>query len=265
MQARGGACVLQRAPPGYWGSLLVSVVQTGFCGALTTVSTYVTEASARCASCLPACCLPAALVASHPTLPSPALPSPARPSLTHHPTRPPTIHPRTHHPSALPPPTTLPACMLAGRWSSLAMRYPSSCMPTPMAQGRWRAARCLGWWCMAGRCGRPDLPAGGRVCGWAAVGAMVTLGRAASPPRRCSLRPLLLCKPPRCAPRCAPRCQGSRPPPSLPPPHAHAPWCCPLASPTCFIEIQLAWHSASTSTQHMQGVRWGRAPCTRQN
>jgi fluoride ion exporter CrcB/FEX len=40
-------CVTQRrgAAVGYWGSLMISAVQTGFCGSLTTVSTFVTEAS----------------------------------------------------------------------------------------------------------------------------------------------------------------------------------------------------------------------------
>ncbi len=39
-------CILQRelaASLGYWGGLMVGAVQVGFCGSLTTVSTYVTE------------------------------------------------------------------------------------------------------------------------------------------------------------------------------------------------------------------------------
>ena len=36
-------CILQRTSLSYWGGLLVPAVQTGFCGALTTVSTFVTE------------------------------------------------------------------------------------------------------------------------------------------------------------------------------------------------------------------------------
>lgn len=37
------AATQARAGLGYWGALLTSAVQTGFCGALTTVSTLVAE------------------------------------------------------------------------------------------------------------------------------------------------------------------------------------------------------------------------------
>lgn len=39
-------CILQREAAtslGYWGVLMLGAVQTGFCGSLTTVSTFVTE------------------------------------------------------------------------------------------------------------------------------------------------------------------------------------------------------------------------------
>lgn len=36
-------CVIQKVALGYWLSLILPGIQTGFCGALTTVSTFVTE------------------------------------------------------------------------------------------------------------------------------------------------------------------------------------------------------------------------------
>lgn len=50
-------CVLRRnSGLSYWGTLMLQAVQTGFCGSLSTVSTFVTEA--RCALLLHAvlCC-----------------------------------------------------------------------------------------------------------------------------------------------------------------------------------------------------------------
>jgi fluoride ion exporter CrcB/FEX len=35
--------VLIRVAPGYWGSLIINAIETGFCGCLTTVSTLVAE------------------------------------------------------------------------------------------------------------------------------------------------------------------------------------------------------------------------------
>jgi hypothetical protein len=42
--------VLQRrgSAVGYWGTLAIQAVETGFCGCLTTVSTFVAEVRARC-------------------------------------------------------------------------------------------------------------------------------------------------------------------------------------------------------------------------
>ena len=46
--ARPLQCVLQRRPVaiGYWGSLMTTATQAGFCGSLTTVSTFVAEVGA---------------------------------------------------------------------------------------------------------------------------------------------------------------------------------------------------------------------------
>ena len=157
-------CVLQRRPVaiGYWGSLVTTATQSGFCGSLTTVSTFVAEVRTpappppslheqrACRDCHHHWMMPVSFAAARsgpgpwPNIRFPCLPSlPASPA----------AHPH--------------------RWSSLRRPSPRTSAPTATPCCPWAAASCWGWASMVGQSGH-TREVGGCLHGWLA-GRLCTL------------------------------------------------------------------------------------------